>query len=107
MTQAWVDPFSGLPSPPVNAVGASAGRRAGAPAPAEALPSPLGGRRSDESEGKGFGKAGFDHRLVHFLLRRNGPSYGRTPDAKAGVLGNLNLRTEALTFASIAAIVSA
>ena len=43
----------GLPSPPVNAVGASAGRRAGAPAPAEALPSRMGGRHSDESEGKG------------------------------------------------------
>ena len=39
--------------PPVNAVGASAGRRAGAPALAEALPSRLGARRSDESEGKG------------------------------------------------------
>jgi hypothetical protein len=46
----------GSPSPPVNAVGASAGRRAGPPALAEALPSRLGGRRSDESEGKGFGK---------------------------------------------------
>jgi hypothetical protein len=46
----------GLPSPPVNAVGASAGRRAAAPALAEALPSRLGGRRSDESEGKAFGK---------------------------------------------------
>jgi hypothetical protein len=48
----------GLPSPPVNAVGASACWRAGAPAPAEALPSRLGGRRSDESEAKGFGKGG-------------------------------------------------
>jgi len=56
---------------------------------------------------KGFGKGEFDHSLVHFLLRGNGPSYGRTPDAKARVLGNLNVRTEALTFASIAAIVSA
>ena len=46
----------GSPSPPVNAVGASAGRRAGPPAPAEALPSRLGGRRSHESEGKGFEK---------------------------------------------------
>ena len=43
----------GLPNPPVNAVGASAGRRAAAPALAEARPSRLGGRRSDESEGKG------------------------------------------------------
>ena len=73
----------GLPSPPVNALGASAGRRAGAPALAEALPSRLGGRRSDESEGKGFGKGGFDHSLVHFLLRGNGPSYGRTPFANS------------------------
>ena len=69
----------GLPSPPVNAVGASAGRRAGAPAPAETLPSRLGGRRSDESEAKGFGKEGFDHSSVHFLLRGNGPSYGSNP----------------------------
>jgi hypothetical protein len=44
--------------PPVNALGASARRRAAAPAPAEALPSRLVGRRSDESEGKGFGKGG-------------------------------------------------
>jgi hypothetical protein len=36
----------GLPSPPVNAVGACAGERAGAPALAEALPSRLGGRPS-------------------------------------------------------------
>jgi hypothetical protein len=69
----------GLPSPPVNAVGASAGRRAGAPALAEARPSRLGGRRSDQSEGKGFGKAGGDHSLVQFPLRENGPSYCRTP----------------------------
>jgi hypothetical protein len=69
----------GLPSPPVNAVGASAGRRVGAPAPAEALPSRLGGRRSDESERMGFGRGAFDHGLVHFLLRGNGPTYGRTP----------------------------
>ena len=69
----------GLPSPPVNAVGASAGRRAAAPARAEALPSRLGGRRSDESERKGFGKEGFDHSLLHCPLRGNGPSYGRIP----------------------------
>src|ERR1035438_460774 len=48
----------GLPSPPVNALDASAGRRAGAPALAKALPSRLGGRRSDQSESKGFGKGG-------------------------------------------------
>ena len=48
----------GLPSPPVNALGASAGRRTGAPALAEALPSRLGGRRNDENEGKGLGKGG-------------------------------------------------
>ncbi len=69
----------GLPSPPVNAVGASAGRRAGAPALAEALPSRLGGRRSDESQGKGVRKGGAEHSLDRFLLRGNGPSYGRTP----------------------------
>jgi hypothetical protein len=38
----------------------------GAPARAEALPSRLGGRRSDESERKALRKGGFDHNLVYF-----------------------------------------
>ena len=56
-----VHPPSAVPSrrtgPPV-AVGASALRRAGAPALAEALHSRLGGWCSNENEGKGFGKGG-------------------------------------------------
>jgi len=52
--------------PPANAVGASAHRRAGAPALTEVLPSRLGGRRSDESEAKAFGEGGFDHNFVYF-----------------------------------------